>query len=146
MDEEDRRETFRAATALTSLPGSNYGEYRIESLPGCTGDILRSPTQRFVYAPGNIMPTWCNLQDVEIVGITRWLDNRLPIESVRAETHTVTLAHTEWQPPPDYASSLQVGIEVPGALLFNYAERCAVTGGGIEHIGNDGIGNWGANV
>ena len=64
----------------TRLP--KQGEYRIESLPGYTGDFLRSPTKQFVYAPGDIVPTWRNLQDVEIVGITRWLDNRLPIESV----------------------------------------------------------------
>ena len=51
----------------------------------------------------------------------------------------ITFSHTEWQPPADYASSLQAGIEVPGALLFDYAERCAVTGGGIEHIGNYGV-------
>jgi hypothetical protein len=177
-----------------------------------------------VYAPGDIVPTWRNLRDVEIVAITRWLDNRLPIESVDAETRTVTFdrpslfallsgdkpgpywienvfealdtpgqwyldrpsgqlyylplsgedpsfaefiaprltqvvrvigrpgspvhdlrfeglifAHTEWQPPADYASSLQAGIEVPGALQFDYAERCTVTGGGIEHTGNYGI-------
>lgn len=206
----------------TRLP--KQGEYRIESLPGYTGDFLRSPTKQFVYAPGNIGPTWRNLRDVEIVGITRWLDNRLPIESVSARTRTVTFdrpslfallsgsqpgpywvenvfealdtpgqwyldrprgvlfylplpgeemplaeiiaprltqvvrlvghagtpvhdlrlegltfAHTEWQPPADYASSLQAAIEVPGALLFDYAERCAVTGGGIEHIGNYGV-------
>ena len=72
----------------TRLP--KQGEYRIESLPGYTGDFLRSPTKQFVYAPGNIVPTWRNLQDVEIVGITRWLDNRLPIESVNAQTRTVT--------------------------------------------------------
>jgi hypothetical protein len=35
----------------------------------------------------------------------------------------ITFSHTEWQPPADYASSLQAGIEVPGALLFDYAER-----------------------
>jgi hypothetical protein len=206
----------------TRLP--KQGEYRIESLPGFTGDFLRSPTKQFVYAPGDIVPAWRNLRDVEIVAITRWLDNRLPIESVDAQTRAVTLdrpslfallsgnkpgpywvenvlealdtpgqwyldrtsgqlyylprpgedltsaelvaprltlvvrvagrpgsaahdlrfeglifAHTEWQPPADYASSLQAGIEVPGALLFDYAERCAVTGGGIEHIGNYGI-------
>jgi hypothetical protein len=206
----------------TRLP--KEGEYRIESLPGYTGDFLRSPTRQFVHAPGDIVPTWTNLQDVEIVGITRWLDNRLPIESVNAQTRTVTfdrpslfallsgdapgpywvenvfealdtpgqwyldrprgvlhylprpgealasaeiiasrltqvirvvgradapvhdirleglvLAHTEWQPPADYASSLQAGIEVPGALLFDYAERCAFTDGGIEHIGNYGV-------
>jgi hypothetical protein len=34
----------------TRLP--TQGEYRIESLPGYTGDFLRSPTKQFVYAPG----------------------------------------------------------------------------------------------
>jgi hypothetical protein len=206
----------------TRLP--KQGDYRIEALPGYTGDFLRSPTKQFIYAPGQIAPTWRNLRDVEIVGITKWLDNRLPIESVNAQTRTVafdrpslfslvsdsvpgpywvenvfeamdapgqwyldrprgtlyylprpgedmpsteivaprlpqimrvvgrpgvlahdlrfeglTFAHTEWQPPADYASSLQAAIEVPGALLFDYAERCAVAVGVIEHIGNYGI-------
>jgi hypothetical protein len=200
------------------------GEYRIESLPGYTGDFLRNPTKEFVYAPGNIVPTWHNVRDVEIVGITKWLDNRLPIDNVSPMTRTVTFdrpslfallsgsepgpywvenvlealdtsgqwyldrprgslyylpqsgedmpsaeiiaprlprvvrvvgragapvhdlhfqglifSHTEWQPPEDYSSSLQAGIEVPGALLFDYAERCAVTGCVIEHIGNYGV-------
>lgn len=206
----------------TRLP--KQGEYRIESLPGYTGDFLRSPTRQFVYAPGDIVPEWRNLADVEVVGITRWLDNRLPIESVDGRTRTVTFdrpslfalvsgnkpgsywvenvfealdspgqwyldrsggvlyylpqpgedmssaeiiaprltrvvqvvgragapvhdlrfeglifAHTQWQPPADYASSLQAGVEVPGVLLFDYAERCAVTGCGIEHVGNYGV-------
>jgi hypothetical protein len=71
----------------TRLP--KQGEYPIESLPGYTGDFLRSPTKQFIYAPGDIVPTWRNLRDVEVVGITRWLDNRLPIESVNAKTRTV---------------------------------------------------------
>jgi hypothetical protein len=206
----------------TRLP--KQGEYRIESLPGYTGDFLRSPTRKFVYAPGHIEATWRNLRDVEVVGITRWLDNRLPIESVDAASRTVTFdrpslfallandkpgpywvenvyealdapeqwyldrprgelyylprpgeemadaeiiapqlaqvvrvigkpdapvhdlrfegltfAHTEWQPPADYASSLQAGIEVPGAVLCDYAARCAIVGGAIEHIGNYGV-------
>ena len=206
----------------TRLP--KQGEYRIESLPGYAGDFLRSPTRQFVYANNDVVPTWRNLRDVEVVGVTRWLDNRLPIKSVNAETRTVTFdraslfallsgsrpgsywvenvfealdtpgqwyldrprgelyylprageelasaeiiaprltqvirvvgrpqvpahdlrferltfAHTEWQPPADYASSLQAGIEVPGALLFDYAQRCSVTDGAIEHIGNYGV-------
>ena len=60
-----------------------------------------------------------------------------PVHDLRFEG--LTFSHTEWQPPADYASSLQAGIEVPGALFFDYAERCAVTGGGIEHIGNYGV-------
>ncbi len=213
----------------TRLPKT--GEYRIASLPGYTGDFLRSPTKKFVYAPGHIDPGWRNLRDVEVVGITRWLDNRLPIESVDGETRTVTFdraslfalvssapwgdsttnpsvywvenvfealdtpgqwyldrpegrllylprpgedmakaeiiaprltrvlevvgrsnapthdirfegivfSHTEWLPPADYASSLQAGVELPGAVYFDYAERCAITDGAIEHIGNTGI-------
>ncbi len=206
----------------TRLPKA--GTYRIESLPGYTGDFLRSPTKQFVYASGNINPTWRNLKDVEVVGITRWLDNRLPIESVNGRTRTVTFdraslfalvsgnkpgpywvenvfealespgqwyldrargvlyylpragektlsaeivaarlpqvlrvvgragapvhdlhfqgltfAHTEWQPPADYASSLQAGVEIPGAILFDYAERCAFTDCSLEHVGNTGI-------
>jgi hypothetical protein len=207
----------------TRLP--EKGEYRIESLPGYTGDFLRSPTREFVYRPGDIQPTWRSLRDVEVVGITRWLDNRLSIESVNPERRTVTLdraslfslvessgrpsvywvenvfealltagqwyldrsrgalyylplpgeevgsaemiapclpqvvrvagraggpvhdlrfeglvfSHTDWEPPAHYASSLQAGIEVPGALFFDYAERCAVTGCAIEHIGNYGL-------
>jgi len=206
----------------TRLP--RQGEYRIESLPGYTGDFLRSPTKKFVYASGDILPDWHNLPDVEVVAITRWIDNRLPIAFVDGQSRTVTFdrpslfalladdkpgqywienvfealdapgqwyldrplgalyylprpgeevetaeiiaprlehvlrvmgqagmpvhdlrfeglifSHTEWQPPADYASSLQAGIEVPGAVLFDYAQRCAVTGGGIEHIGNYGV-------
>ncbi len=202
-----------------------HGEYRIESLPGYTGDFLRSATRQFVYSPGDIEPGWRNLRDVEVVGITRWIDNRLPIERVDSDRRLVTFdrpslfalvdtserpsvywvenvfealdtpgqwyldrgqgrlyymprpeedmrnveiiaprlprlirvvgregapvhdlhfeglqfAHTEWQPPVDYASSLQAGIDVPGALLFDYAERCAVTNCAIEHIGNYGV-------
>ena len=60
-----------------------------------------------------------------------------PVHDLRLEG--LVFAHTEWQSPADYASSLQAGIEVPGALLFDYAERCSVTDSGIEHIGNYGV-------
>ena len=60
-----------------------------------------------------------------------------PVHDLRFEG--LIFAHTEWQPPEDYASSLQAGIEVPGAVLFDYAERCAATDGCIEHIGNYGV-------
>jgi hypothetical protein len=210
----------------TRLPRES--EYRIESLPG---DSLRSPTRQFFYAPGDIVPGWRNLRDVEVVALARWADNRLPIESVDGDARRVsfdrpslfvlvscapwgdftdtptvywvenvfealdtagqwyldrpqgrlyylprpgedmatgelvaprlvrvvqvvgksgapvhdirfegiTFSHTEWHPPADYASSLQAGVEVAGALFFDYAERCAITGGCIEHIGNCGI-------
>ncbi|HOW67607.1 MAG TPA: hypothetical protein P5186_10025 [Candidatus Paceibacterota bacterium] len=40
----------------------------------------------------------------------------------------ITFSHTEWQPPSDYASSLQAGVEMPGALFFDYTERCGMGG------------------
>ena len=49
-----------------------------------------------------------------------------PVHALRSEG--LTFVHTEWPPPADYTSSVQAGIEVPGALLFDYAERCVVTG------------------
>jgi Right handed beta helix region len=60
-----------------------------------------------------------------------------PVHDLRFEG--LIFAHTQWQPPGDYASSLQAGIEVPGAVVFDHAERCAISGGGIEHIGNYGV-------
>ncbi len=81
---------FCERRAPTADAAAEAGEYRIESLPGYTGDFLRSPTKQFVYAPGNIVPTWHNLRDVEVVAVTRWLDNRLPIENVNGTTRTVT--------------------------------------------------------
>ena len=57
-----------------------------------------------------------------------------PVHDLRFEG--LTFAHTEWEPPADYASSRQAGSEVPGAIFFDYAERCAVTDGRMEHIGN----------
>ena len=103
----------------TRLP--KLGEYRIESLPGYTGDFLRSPTKYFVYAAGNIVPTWRNLSDVEIVAITRWLDNRLPIESVNMQTRTVTFDRaslfalvSEGKPGPYWVENVFDALDTPG--------------------------------
>ena len=103
----------------TRLP--KQGEYRIESLPGYTGDFLRSPTKQFVYAPGDIVPAWRNLRDVEIVGITRWLDNRLPIEGVDGGTRTVTFDRPSLfalvsgnKPGPYWVENVFEALDTPG--------------------------------
>ena len=103
----------------TRLP--KEGEYRIESLPGYTGDFLRSPTRRFVYAAGDIVPGWRNLRDVEVVGITKWLDNRLPIESVDAKSRTVTFDRPSLfallsgdRPGPYWVENVVEALDTPG--------------------------------
>jgi len=204
------------------LPES--GVFQIESLTGYSGDFLRSPTQSFVFAAGDLDPTWHDPAGAEVVALTRWQDNRLPIARIDADSRTVyfdrpslfalhsgdapesywienvlegldkpgewyfdrlaqqvyylprpgenmasteviiprldqllrivgkpdepvhdlhfenlTFAHTEWQIPAGYAASLQAGIEVPGAVLFEYAERCSVKSSAIEHVGGYAI-------
>jgi len=197
---------------------------RIKSLPGYSGDFLRSPTQVFVFNKGDINPAWHDLQGSEIVALTRWQDNRLPVKEIDGASNTVSFdrpslfalhsgdtpevywvenvlealdspgewyfdrnarqihylprdgeepasaefvtprlerllraigtpeqpvhdlrfenlafAHAEWQIPADYSASLQAGIEVPGAIQFEYAERCTVGSCAIEHVGGYGI-------
>ena len=129
----------------TRLP--KEGEYRIESLPGYTGDFLRSPTRRFVYAPGDIVPGWRNLRDVEVVGITKWLDNRLPIEGVDAKSRTVTFDRPSLfallsgdKPGPYWVENVVEALDTPGQWyldrprgLLYYLPRA----GGGDGVGRD---------
>ena len=47
-----------------------------------------------------------------------------PVRFLRFEG--LTLAHTEWQPPADWAASSQAAVDVPGALSLTHATRCAI--------------------
>ena len=103
----------------TRLP--KKGEYQIESLPGYTGDFLRNPTKQFVYRAGEIESQWRNLQDVEIVAITRWLENRLPIESVNGKTRTVAFDRPSLfallsgeKPGPYWIENVFEALDTPG--------------------------------
>jgi len=40
------------------------------------------------FAPGELDPGWRNLPDVEIMAFTRWVDSRLPIESIEGDLVT----------------------------------------------------------
>ena len=213
----------------TRLP--KQGEYQIEAVLDYDPKSPEYPyaftqgTKRIVYKGTDIQP-WHNLHDVEVVGVTCWHDEHLPLESVDVTSHTatfdrrslfalfksltenpgvywvenvrealdspgqwyldrlegrlyylprqgedmqaveiiaprltqlvrvvgwegkpvkhvnfegLTFSHTEWQPPADWAASLQGSTDVPGALYFDYAQNCSVRGGAIEHIGTYGI-------
>ena len=211
----------------TRLPKD--GMYRIEALPGFDWqrqwEVFLDGTKQFVYSGTDIQP-WRNLHDVEVIGVTRWITNRLPIQEVDVEKHLVTFdrtslftlddtnpprpsvywvenvfealdtpgqwylerskgrlyylpipgedmksielvaprltqvlrlvgredapvehlhfegitfSHTEWEPPPDWSSSLQAAIDVPGAVFFDYAGRCSLIRCAIEHVGTYGV-------
>lgn len=51
----------------------------------------------------------------------------------------LTFSHTEWEPPVDWASSLQAAIDVPGAVFFDYARQCSLRLCVIEHVGTYGV-------
>jgi copper-binding protein NosD len=200
------------------------GEYRIEALPGydpqAGGYAFLAGTRQFVYQGNDIQP-WRNLRDVEVIGISRWIDQRLPIQRVEPDRRLVTFdrtslftldessgrpsvywvenvlealdtpgqwyldrpqgrlyylprpgedmpaaaiiaprlpqvvqvagragapvhdlhferlhfAHTEWQPPAGWSSSLQAAVDLPGALFFDGARRCSVRDCTIEQTG-----------
>src|SRR5205823_14285984 len=65
--------------------------------------------------------TWRNLRDVEVVGITRWQDNRLPIASVNEQTRTVTFdrpslfaLHSGTRPEPYWVENVFEAMDTPG--------------------------------
>ena len=75
--------------ARTRLP--RKGLYRIESLPDAkAGDKYNTGQTRFVFRKGDIQ-RWQNPGDVEIMAMTRWIENRLPIKAVDSRRRIVTL-------------------------------------------------------
>lgn len=59
-----------------------------------SGQDYFSGTNTFKVSPGVIDPAWRNMQDVEIVLLHFWIEERMPIESYDPETRTVTSSRT----------------------------------------------------
>jgi len=51
----------------------------------------------------------------------------------------LTFAHTEWEPPKDWAASGQAAVDVPGALFVTQANQCAIRHCQVEHVGTYAI-------
>ena len=51
----------------------------------------------------------------------------------------ITFAHSEWQPPANWAGSSQAAIDVPGAVFLAHANQCSLSQSVIEHVGNYGV-------
>jgi hypothetical protein len=51
----------------------------------------------------------------------------------------ITFAHSEWQPPADWAGSSQAATDVPGAVFLAHANQCSLSQCVIEHVGNYGV-------
>ncbi len=64
----------------------NSGFYRAD------GQFLPGNPSRFKFRPGDIHAAWAEEGDVEVVGLEKWAEFRLPLTAVDAATNTATLA------------------------------------------------------
>lgn len=82
------------------LPKTGY--YRIDDLPGAEERRAMGTkgNDRFQYAPGDLQP-WKNLQDVDVVALTLWLEHRLPVESIDTDARLVRLGRKSVRPLVD---------------------------------------------
>jgi glycosyl hydrolase family 141/parallel beta helix pectate lyase-like protein len=74
--------------ARTRLPRKGF--YRIEALPDVKPTTRYNAGQRrMVFRKGDVQ-RWTNLGDVEIVALSRWIENRMGVKDVDLRTRTVT--------------------------------------------------------
>ncbi len=73
----------------------NEGFLRVAGCPeGTPGTAhYHKDCQSFEFKPGDLDPTWKNLDDVEVIVYHFWTDSHLPIQSIDRLTHTVTFKH-----------------------------------------------------
>lgn len=56
-----------------------------------------------------------------------------PVTNLRFEN--LTFEHCDWHPPDDFRGSIQAGINVPGAIVFEHAESCILYGCDARRVG-----------
>lgn len=73
----------------------NEGFLRVAGCPEGTPKTAHyhKDCQSFEFKPGDIDPTWTNLNDVEVIVYHFWTDSHLPIQSIDTSTNVVTFKH-----------------------------------------------------
>jgi len=88
------------------------------------GDYLSTNPARFKFHNSDIRPDWTNSEDVEVVGLQKWVDFRHPLLEVDPVSRTVTLAG---QVSPDtkennaryYVENAPDALDSPGEWYLN---------------------------
>ncbi len=77
----------------------------------------------FQFRPGDILGTWTNLGDVEVVVLQYWMEARLPISKVDDAAHTVTCTGGSWRPLTwsrgYYVDNVAEALGTPGEWYLN---------------------------
>ena len=73
----------------------NEGYLRVAACPEGTPKTAHyhKDCQTFEFKPGDILPGWTNLSDVEVIVYHFWTDSHLPIQRVDTVSNLVTFAH-----------------------------------------------------
>lgn len=84
------------------------GEYHIAAVEGDASKMtLFQGTDRFQCNPGDLSGSWRNLNDVELVVVHFWAEERLPIQSFDGATNTVISTRKMlFNPRQDFAGTL----------------------------------------
>jgi hypothetical protein len=135
----DRPSLFALDDTAPPRPSVYWVENVLEALDTPGQWYLERPAARLYYLP---LPGE-ELETTEIVAprLTHVLrvagSENAPVRHVRFEG--LTFSHTEWTPPAGWASSLQAGADVPGAVVFDYAAWCSLRDCAVEHAGTYGV-------
>jgi hypothetical protein len=67
--------------------------------PSVSSPSIQSPkVDGFRFRKGDILETWSNLNDVEVVVLQYWTEARLLINDVNSKTQTVSFTRSSWRP------------------------------------------------
>jgi hypothetical protein len=135
----DRPSVFNLVELYHTKPSTYWVENVIEALDTPRQWYLDRPLGRLFYLSAkNENPGAAELIAPRLVQIMRVVGRPdTPVRFLRFEG--LTFAHTEWQPPADWAASGQAAVDVPGAIFFTNAAQCAISRCRGEHVGNYGI-------
>ena len=131
----DRSSVFNLVELYHTKPCTYWVENVLEALDTPGQWYLDRPLGRLFYLPakGEDM-AHAELVAPQLTQVVRVIGRPdAPVRCLRFER--ITFAHTEWQPPSDWAASGQAAVDVPGALFFTHAARCAIVQCRVEHVG-----------
>ena len=135
----DRSSVFNLVELYHTKPSTYWVENVFEALDVSGQWYLDRPQGRLFLLPAKTEePVSAELVAPRLTQLLRIVGRpEAPVRFLRFEG--IGFAHTEWQPPADWAASGQAATDVPGAIFLTHAVRCGIIQCRIEHVGTYGI-------
>ncbi|MFH1923917.1 MAG: right-handed parallel beta-helix repeat-containing protein, partial [Planctomycetota bacterium] len=104
---------------LANLPPLDTTGWMAEA----TEDPGELPKRAFQYRPGDLCPSWTNIDDIEVVVLQFWMEARLRVQRLDDENHVVLFTGGSWRPltwsKGYYVDNVFEGIDAPGTWYLN---------------------------